>query len=200
MNNLDTAFFREIDEREKALFVKSGNIQYHDEEINHNFDYLSCTDNTLIYGDDFYRILRKTVKRVDYPPIFMIIILNLFALGFFAAFLPMGMDGLGFLLFSIFLFCVAAAMLIYRITKKNSILKFIREKENVYAVSLPIHGTRSYYDNSDDSTVTLHYIYSEPNLIRVPKKIFDAAAPNKRLIGAVIDTGKQKIFYALYVI
>ncbi len=199
MDNSSSPFFREIDKEERNCLIKNGKIKYHDGEINSNFDFLSYTDETIKDNDDFYRILRKTVKRVDDPPIAMIIIMYLFAIAFFAAFLPMGMDGVGFLLFSVFLFCVATALLILRITKKNSILKSIRQRENVYAVSLPIHGTRSYYDDSDDSPATLHYIYSEPNLICVPQKIFDAAAPNKNLIGAVIDTGKEKLFYALYI-
>ncbi|MGN1416098.1 MAG: hypothetical protein ACI4XF_04605 [Oscillospiraceae bacterium] len=203
MRNTDTAFFREIDEREEDLFAKSGNIQYHDGEITQKYDYLSYTDSTFEYSDGFYRILRKAVKKVDNPPILFIILFYVCSAAFFLVALctsDLSGEGFGFVLFSILIFAIATALLVIRIVKKNRVLKCIKQRENIYAVSLPIDGTRSFYDNDGDSSGMYYYIYSEPNLISVPKKIFDAAAPNKNLIGAVIDTRNEKIFYALYVI
>lgn len=203
MNNIDTAFFRKIDKREHDLFSNSGNIQYHNEDINHNFDYLSCEDKTLEYSDDFYRILRKTVKKVDDPPILFIILFYVCSIGFFSAVaLPgnLNSETFGFVVFSLLVFAIATALLTYRIVKKNRILKCVKQRENIYAVALNINGVRSFYDNSDDSSETKYYIYSEPNLIRVPKKISDNAAPDKKLICAVVDTGKKKYLYALYAI
>lgn len=73
-------------------------------------------------------------------------------------------------------------------------------KENIYSVSLIIDGTCSYTDNSDDSEKKYYYICSETMLICVPKKLYDSAAPEKNLLGAVVETEKQRYFYALNVV
>ncbi|WP_432651355.1 hypothetical protein [Huintestinicola sp.] len=159
MDNTGSSFFRKIDANEQKRFISGGNIQYHNSGLCRNFDYLSHLDNTLGGSDDFYRALRRTVVKTDDPPLALIIILYLFAAAFFAVVVITDMNGInavGLIAFSVLVFIIPTVLLIYRIVKKNGILKCVKRRENIYAVSLKINGTRAFTDNMSDDNVTLH--------------------------------------------
>ncbi|MGN0695564.1 MAG: hypothetical protein ACI4J5_02225 [Oscillospiraceae bacterium] len=79
-------------------------------------------------------------------------------------------------------------------------MKFAEQRENIYAVSLKIDGIRKYTDTSGDSSEDFYYIYSGTMLVRVPKKLYLAAGPDRKLIGAEVGSGKNTLFYAVDVI
>ncbi len=198
-------FYRRIDKSEKKGLDKSGNIQTHNGAICRNFEDIASSDNRVRCDDEFYRKLEKAVSKneLSRSPILPSIIMDVFALLFI--FKCLSFD---FKLSQILIFiALPGAMLCYFTFSaiKESIrlhraMKCVKRRENVYAVSLRIDGTRLFTDDSGDVSKDFYYVYSEPMLICVSKGIYDIAGPDKTLIGAVVGTGKHRMFYALYVI
>lgn len=130
-------------------------------------------------------------------------VLYLFAalvVGFLVLMKMSGAGRIGFIVFAVFLACVSSAWLIYSIVNTCKIAKISSQKQNVYPVAMNIDGTCSYYNTYDFTSATFYYIVSGDFLILVSEKMYKKAPENKKLIGAVVDTGSKRFFYAMYVI
>lgn len=207
MGYCDTEFYRILGEEEKIDFHKSGNIQSHNDIVCPNFEYLTnCSNHIGKCDDSFYSQLYKVVRKNELAgfPIWGLIFMEAVLILFLVICICFGlrMRNMGLLFGGILpaaMFSYFTYVLIKEFTKISRVLKCVKERGNIYAVSLKIDGIRTYTDTSDDAWGNHYYIYSEPMIIRVPQKIYSAAAPNKRLTGAVIDIGKEKLFYALHI-
>ncbi|MGN1416097.1 MAG: hypothetical protein ACI4XF_04600 [Oscillospiraceae bacterium] len=207
MGYYNTEFYRILSEEEETDFHKNGNIQPHNDIVCPNFEYLTnLSDNFAICDDYFYSQLYSAVKKneLSRSPIPSLIFMLMFAMLFSVICLCFGLRlNVIWLLFGgiipIIILIYSCYALIREIAKISQASKCVKQRKNIYAVSLKIDGMRTYTDTSGDTRVEHYFIYSEPMIIRVPKKIYSAAVPNKRLTGAVIDTGKEKLFYALYI-
>lgn len=205
IQNNDMNFDRIIDRREKKELDKSGNIQMHNGKIVRNFENMISYAVQTECDDEFYQKLEKAVSKneLSSSPLVSSIIFEVFSIFFIFICFRFGYSInqiLVFLLLPGFIFCRFTYSIIKECIKLYRMKKCVKEKENIYSVSLKIEGTRLYTDDSGDTSKKYYYIYSEPMLICVPKKIFDFAGLDKSLIGAVVGTGKHKMFYALYVI
>lgn len=204
MDNTETAFGRKIDEEENNSFKKSGNIQMHNSVICRNFEYFASIDSRVICDDEFYSKLQKAVSKneLSRSPLLPSIIMDVFALLFIFICLSLGFkikQVLIFIALPAFMFCYFTYSIIKESVKLHIVMKCVKQRENINAVSLKIDGKRLFTDTSRDVSKD-YYVYSEPMLICVPKELYYTAAPDKSLVGAVIDTGRRKFFYALYVI
>lgn len=207
MEYYDAEFYKRLSEEEELTFHKSGIIQPHNGIVCPNFEYLTNrSDNMVMCDDYFYDLLYKAVKKNELSryPIPSLIFMLMFAILFSVICLCFGLriNAISLLfggIIPIIILIYSCYNLIKEFAKISRASKCVKQMENIYAVSLTIDGMRTYTDTSDDTRVEHYYIYSKPMIICVPKKIHSAAAPNKRLIGAVIDIGKEKLFYALYI-
>lgn len=207
MGYYDAEFYKILSEEEELKFHKSGNIQSHNDIACPNFEYLiNRSDNMVMCDDYFYDLLYKAVRKNELSryPIPSLIFMLMFAILFSVICLCFGLriNAISLLfggIIPIIILIYSCYALIREIAKISWASKCVKQRKNIYAVSLKIDGMRTYTDTSGDTRVEHYYIYSEPMIIRVPQKIYSAAVPNKRLTGAVIDTGKEKLFYALYI-
>lgn len=201
--NKATEFNRQIEKPEYDQVKNSGHMLCSNQPFSANFDYNTYSDGTVEFNDNFYNELKKSIARENFSGLPIIIALYLFAALIVVFLLITKMVGavrVGFIAFAAFLICVSTVWLICSIVNTYKITNISMQKQNVYPVSMKIYGACSYYNTYDFTSVTFYYIVSDNFWIHVSEKMYKKAAQNKKLIGAVIDTGSKKLFYALYVI
>lgn len=200
----DSIFYRRIDKNEKFDFDESGNIQMHNGVICRNFENIITYDSPDRCNNDFIQMLQKAIVKneLSRSPILPSIIMDVFALLFILICLSLKMNINQILIFIL----LPAAIMVYftcsiikESIKLNRALKCVKQGKNVFLVSVQIDGTRLFTDNSGDVSKDYYYVCSDSMLICVPKDIYDLAGPGSRLIGAVVGTGKHKMFYTLSV-
>lgn len=201
----NSVFYRRIDKDEKHGLDESGNIQMYNGVICRNFENITSSDAPIECDDEFYGKLKKAAvgNELSSSPLLPSIIMDVFALLFILICLSFGLKNIQILICGVLplgIFCYFTYEIIKESVKIIRTMKCIKQRKKIYPVSLKIDGTRLFTDNSGDVTKDFYYVYSEPMLICVPKRIYDIAGPDKSLIGAVVGTGRHKLFYALYVV
>lgn len=194
---------RKIEKAEYDQIKNSGHMLCSNQPFSADFDYNAYSDGTAEYNDIFYKKLKKIITRENFSGLPIIIALYLFAALIVAFLLITEMAGAvrgGFIAFAAFLICVSTVWLICSIVNTHKITNINMQRQNVYPVSMNIDGTCSYYNTYDFTSATFYYIVSDNFWIRVSDELYKKATQNKKLIGAVIDTGSKNLFYALYVI
>lgn len=200
----DSVFYRRIDKNEKHGLDESGNIQMHNGVICRNFENIIYYGSPVECDDEFCLKLQKAIvqNELSRSPLLPSIVMDVFALLFILICLSLKMNInqiLIFILFPAAIMVFFTCSIIKESIKLNRASKCVKQRENVYSVSVQIDGTRLFTDNSGDVSKDFYYVCSDSMLICVPKEIYDLAGPGSSLIGAVVGTGKQKMFYALSV-
>ncbi|MGN0637997.1 MAG: hypothetical protein ACI4J0_06470 [Huintestinicola sp.] len=198
-------FYRRIDKNEKKGLDKSGNIQTHNGAICRNFENTASYDNAAECDDEFFRKLKYAVKKneLSRSPLLPSVIMDVFALLFVLICLSFGFkisQILVFISLPAAVFCYFTYSIIRESIRLHRVMKCVKQRENIRAVSFRIDGTRLFTDNSGDDSKDYFYVCSGPVLICVPKEIYDISGPDRSLIGAVVGKGRHRMFYALYVI
>lgn len=206
MERIGTPFKGELTSKEKRKYEKSGNIQHHNGRVCKNFDdLLQYSAGSAVCDENFFRELYDAVKKSGpgRSQILLSLIFDAAAIVFIFVIINMEMSRDQTFVFSgipVFLFFGTTCRLIRDLIKVRRVLKLVDSREDIVSFSLTIDGACSFTDNSGDDTEVFRYIYSEPMLICVPKELYDTAEMGGRLIGAVVGTGKNRLFYAVNVV
>ena len=201
--NTGIEFNRQIEKAEYDQVKDGGHMLRSNQTFSPKFDYEAYSDVTVEYNEVFYKELKKSIAKENFSSLPIIIALYLFAALVVVFLILTKMSGagrIGFSAFAVFLACVSTAWLIYSIVNTCKIANISAQKQNVYPVAMNIDGTCSYYNTYDFTSATFYYIVSGDFLILVSEKMYKKAPENKKLIGAVVDTGSERFFYAMYVI
>lgn len=94
------------------------------------------------------------------------------------------------------MFIVSAVSVIKESLKIHRALGCIKQRKNIYGVSFEIDGKCICSDDLRDKDRS-YYVISGPVLICVPERIYNSSESGRKLIGAVVGAGKNRMFYAM---
>lgn len=202
MRFLDPYFYSKITGKEVSMYERAKKLETNSRKCL-NADFFERYASIYYgYSDIFYEKLCDTVKKNELSsrPVIPLIISLVFTVTIILPSIPLMLSDIKTFLTGL----IPTAYLVYAvyaISKENSkikrILECVTQRQNVFAFTLDIDGAHMYKDYDDDSPTYYYYIRSGQFLVRVTKKLYDKASPDRRLVCVIIGSENEKIFYAV---
>lgn len=196
----EAALYKSINKEEKIDYERNGNIRMHNSVL--RYKDILYSENILSKTDDaFYDKLKKTVtdNELSKEPVIPSMVMLVIELIFILVCVSADLRPLHLLMFTAVpavMFIFSAVSVIKEGLKIHRALGCIKQKKNIYGVSFEIDDKCIFSGDTRDKDRS-YYVISGPVLICVPERIYNSSEPGRKLIGAVVGAGKNRMFYAM---